>query len=171
MAVAERVSQRVQVAKLQLQAEDAEARLRQSYVALGQALYDFRSARPADGLQLERVQPLYETIRSEQRALQSVRDRLASRYDDILVMPLISLQEDLQAAGGTVERVTISPASQADGRLLSDVSLPESVRIVLVRRGDAILFPLPQLVLKAGDQVTVIGNRSSVPVALQALRS
>ena len=44
MAVAERVARRVQVAKLQLQAVDTEARLRQAYESLGQCLYAARRA-------------------------------------------------------------------------------------------------------------------------------
>ena len=171
MAVAERVARRVQVAKLQLHAGDAEARLRQAYESLGQCLYDIHRAKSPDALRIDAALPLCETIRAEQRTLQSIRDRLTSRYDDVLIVPLIRLQEDLQEGGGTVERVTITPAAPADGKPLSDVPLPESVRIVVIRRGDALLLPTGNLVLKAGDQVTIIGDRSAVPGALQSLRA
>ncbi len=169
MAVAERVTRRVQVTKLQLQAEDAEARLRQAYESLGQCLYVAHTAHSPDAMKIDAALPLCESIRAEQRALQAIRDRLASRYDDVLIVPLIRLQEDLQAGGGTIERVTITPNAQADGKPLGNVLLPESVRIVLVRRNDALLFPAAQLILRAGDQVTVIGNRSAFPDALQSL--
>ncbi len=171
MAVAERVARRVQVTKLQLQAEDAEARLRQTYEALGQCLYTAHAAHSPEALNVDAALPLCEGIRMEQRALQEIRDRLASRYDDVLIVPMIRLQEDLQAGGGTIERVTITPNAQADGKPLSDAALPESVRIVLVRRNDALIFPSAQLILRAGDQVTLIGNRSELPGALQSLRT
>jgi Trk K+ transport system NAD-binding subunit len=171
MAVAERVARRMQVAKLQLLAVDAEARLRQAYETLGQCLYAVHRAKSPDALRIDDALPLCENIRAEQRTLQGIHDRLASRYDDVLTVPLIRLQEDLQDGGGTVERVTITPASPADGLPLSAVVLPESVRIVLVRRVDALLLPTGDLVLKAGDQVTLIGDRSAVPGALQALRT
>lgn len=169
MAVAERVTRRVQVTKLQLQAEDAEARLRQAYESLGHCLYGAHRAHSPEAVKVDASLPLCESIRAEQRALQEIRDRLASRYDDVLIVPLIRLQEDLQAGGGTIERVTITPNAQADGKPLGNVLLPESVRIVLVRRNDSLLFPSAQLILRAGDQVTVIGNRSAFPDALQSL--
>ena len=84
---------------------------------------------------------------------------------------MIRLHEDLQAGGGTVERVTIAPGIGADGRRLAALSLPESVGIVLIRRGEALLFPHAETVLKAGDQVTLVGRRSAMPAALQSLRA
>ncbi len=176
LAVAERVARRVQVTKLQLQATDAEERLRQAHESLGQHLYAARVAPSPDTASptatvatVDGSLPLCEDIRSEQRALQEILDRLASRQDDTLIVPLLRLQEDLQAGGGAVERVTIAPNAHANGKPLSEVALPESVRIVLVRRNDGILFPSNQMVVRAGDQVTVIGNRSALPGAIQAL--
>lgn len=171
MAVAERVARRVQIAKLQLQAADAEARLQQVYESLGHCLYTAHTAKSPDAWRIDEALPLCENIRAEQRTLQGIRDRLTSRYDDVLSAPLVRLQEDLQDGSGAVERVTITPASPADGRPLSAVRLPEGVRIVLVRRVDALLLPTDDLVLKAGDQVTILGDRSAVPGALQALRA
>ena len=170
MAVAERVARRVQIAKLQLQAVDAEARLQQAYESLGHCLYTAHTAKSPDAWRVDEALPLCENIRAEQHTLQGIRDRLTSRYDDVLSGPLIRLQEDLQNGGGAMERVTITPASPADGRSLSAVVMPEGVRIVLVRRVDALLLPTGDLVLKAGDQVTILGDRSAVPVALQSLR-
>jgi K+/H+ antiporter YhaU regulatory subunit KhtT len=171
MAVAERVARRVQVTKLQLQAEDAEARLKQAYQALGQCLYDTHAGHPPGAFTVDDALPLCESIRAEQRALQELRDRLASRYDDVLILPLIRLQEDLQEGGGTIERVTIAPNAPADGKPLGEVPLPDSVRVALVRRNESLLYPSAQLVLRAGDQLTVIGNRSALPGALQLLRA
>lgn len=169
MAVAERVARRVQVTKLQLQAEDAETRLRQAYESLGSRLYAVHTTQSQEPAKVEDSLSLCEDIRAEQRALQEIRDRLASRYDDVLIVPLIRLQDDLQAGGGTMERVTISPNAQATGKLLREVALPENVRIVLVKRNDSLMFPSEQMVLRAGDQVTLIGNRSAFPSALQSL--
>lgn len=171
MAVAERVARRVQIAKLQLQAVDAEARLQQAYESLGHCLYSAHTAKSPDAWRIDETLPLCENIRAEQRTLQGIRDRLTSRYDDVLSAPLVRLREDLQDGGGAMERVTITPASPADGRSLNAVVLPEGVRIVLVRRVDALLLPTDDLVLKAGDQVTLLGDRSAVPGALQALRA
>jgi Trk K+ transport system NAD-binding subunit len=172
MAVAERVTRRVQVAKLQFQADDTEARLRQAYESLGQCLYTTHTAQTPETLKvIDEALPVCENIRAEQRTLQSIRDRLISQYEDVLTIPLIRLHEDLQAGGGTLERVTITPGLGADGRRLADLALPESVEVVLVRRGESLLFPHAETVLKAGDQVTLIGRRSAMPAVLQSLRA
>ena len=52
MAVAERVARRVQAAKLQLQADDTEARLRQAYESLGQCLYTTHTAQTPETLKV-----------------------------------------------------------------------------------------------------------------------
>ncbi len=172
MAVAERVARRVHVAKLQFQAEDTEARLRQAYEALGQCLYRTHAAHSPETLTvIDEALPLCESIRAEQRTLQAIQDRLASRYDEVLPVPLIGLQEDLQTGGASVERVTLAPGAEADGRRPADLTLPESVGIVLIRRGESLLFPHAETVLKAGDQVTLVGRRSAMPGALQFFRT
>src|SRR5881628_2600983 len=151
MNVAERVARRVQVAKLQFQADDAEARLRHAYESLGQCLYATHTAQaPETPTGLDAALPVCESIRAEQRTLQAIRDRLASQHEEGLTVPLIRLHEDLQA----------------DGRRLAELSLPDTVGIVLVRRGDAVLFPHGEVVLRAGDQVTLIGQRSAMSAAL-----
>ena len=172
MSVAERVARRVQVTKLQFQAEEAEARLRHAYEALGQCLYTTHTAQsPETPTGIDAALPVCESIRAEQRTLQAIRDRLASQHEEGLTVPLIRLHEDLQAGGGTLEHITIAPGLGADGRRLAELSLPDSVGIVLVRRGDAVLFPHGEVVLRAGDQVTLIGQRSAMSAALQSLRA
>ena len=172
MSVAERVARRVQVTKLQFQAEEAEARLRHAYEALGQCLYTTHTAQsPEAPTGIDAALPVCESIRAEQRTLQAIRDRLASQHEEGLTVPLIRLHEDLQAGGGTLEHITIAPGLGADGRRLAELSLPDTVGIVLVRRGDAVLFPHGEVVQRAGDQVTLIGQRSAMSAALQSLRA
>src|SRR5213596_215356 len=92
MNVAERVARRVQVAKLQFQADDAEARLRHAYESLGQCLYTTHSAQTPITLKaIDEALPVCESIRAEQHTLQAIRDRLASQYEDVLTVPLIRL--------------------------------------------------------------------------------
>src|SRR6267143_2145146 len=130
MAVAERVTRRIQVAKLQFQADDAEARLRQAYESLGQCLYTTHTAQTPETLKVIDVAlPVCESIRAEQRTLQTIRDRLASQYDE------------------------------------------DALTVLLIRRDESLLFPHAETVLKAGDQVTLVGRRSAMPAALQSLRA
>ena len=171
MAVAERVTARVKVGKLQLQAEDSNTRLRQAYESLGHCLHRACTAPSQEAFPADEVLQFCDRIRTEQQTLLAIRERLASQYDEVLGVPLLRLKEDLKDGMGMVERVTISPASQADGKRLGDLALPEGVQFVVLRRGEALIFPAAESVLRAGDQVTVIGKRSVVPNALQLLRT
>jgi K+/H+ antiporter YhaU regulatory subunit KhtT len=169
--VAERVALRVQVGKLQLHAEDAEARLRHAYQSLGEHFYATRHATSSGAGSIDAALSLTTRIRTQQQLVQELRDKLASLNDETLVVPLSRLQEDLKEGGGIIERVTITPGSQADGKRLSDLQLPSTIRLVAVRRGQLLMIPSGSLVLQAGDDITLLGSRSSVAPALQILRT
>jgi hypothetical protein len=171
VVVAERLALRVQVGKLQLQADAAEGRLREAYESLGQHLFRCRQEASLDDPPLESTLPLTERIRIEHQLVQDLRDRLTSLSDETLLLPLSRLQEDLRAGGGTIERLTISPGALADGKRLADLSLPQTVRFVALRRGEDLLIPSGDLVLQAGDDITLLGVRSAVPPALKILRT
>ena len=171
VVVAERVALRVQVAKLLLHAEDAEARLRHAYQSLGQNLYVTRHAPSTEAGSVDAARSLTARIRTEQQLVRELRDQLASLNDETLVAPLSRLQNDLKEGGGTIERVSISPGSQADGKRLVDLQLPAGVRLIAVRRGQTLVIPVGSLVLQAGDDITLLGSRSSVAPALQILRT
>jgi hypothetical protein len=171
VVVAERVALRIQVGKLQLHAEDTESRLRQAYESLGQCLYRTHHATLPKGAPIDSALPITARIRIEHQVLQELRDQLASLYDETLSQPLSRLQEDLKEGGGTIERVTIGPGAQADGKRLGELDLPPTVRLVALRRGGTLIIPSGSLVLQAGDDITLLGNRSVVPRALQILRT
>lgn len=171
LAIAERVASRVQVGKLQLQTEDIETRLRNTYAALGQCLYRTRLSPHQGVFPADDVLQLCNRIRMEQKTLHDVRDRLASQYDELLDASLHRLKEDLRDGRGTIERVTITTAARADGKSLGRLALPAAVQFILVRRGETVIFPSSDTVLKAGDQVTVVGSRSGVSSTLDVFRS
>jgi Trk K+ transport system NAD-binding subunit len=50
-----------------------------------------------------------------------------------------------------------------------DLQLPPAVRLLAVRRGQTLVIPVGSLVLQAGDDITLLGSRSSVAPALQIL--
>ena len=172
VVVAERLALRVQLGKLQLQVDAAEGRLRQAYESLGQHLFMYRQETSSqEDPPPESTLPFTERIRSEHHIVQDLRDRLTSLSDETLLLPLSRLQEDLREGGGTVERLTISPGALADGKRLGDLSLPQTVCFVALRRGETLLIPSGDLVLQAGDDITILGIRSAIPLALKILRT
>jgi hypothetical protein len=171
VVVAERLALRVQVGKLQLQVDAAEGRLRQAYESLGEHLFTCRQEPSQVDPPPESTLPLSERIRTEHLLVQDLRDRLASLSDETLLLPLSRLQEDLRQGGGSVERLTISPGALADGKRLGELSLPQTVRLVALRRGETLIIPSGDLVLQAGDDITLLGVRSAIPLALKILRT
>jgi len=171
IVVAERLALRVQLGKLQLQTDEAEARLRQAYESLGQQLYLSRDETPLEDAPRESTLSLTERIRTEHQLVEDLRDQLASLNDETLALPLSRLQDDLRASGGTIERVTISQGAPAEGKRLSELSLPPTVRFVAIRRGETLLIPSGRLALQTGDDITLVGIRSAMSVALKILRA
>src|SRR5439155_25389562 len=94
--VAERVALRVQVAKLLLHAEHAEARLRHAYQSLGHHLYVTRHTPSTDAGLIDAARSLTARIRTEQQLVCELRDQLASLNDETLVVPPSRLQDDLK---------------------------------------------------------------------------
>src|SRR5438876_3676013 len=75
MNVAERVARRVQLAKLQFQADDAEARLRHAYESLGQRLYATHTTQASETpTGLDESLTMSDSIRVVQRKLQPIQD-------------------------------------------------------------------------------------------------
>jgi Trk K+ transport system NAD-binding subunit len=66
-------------------------------------------------------------------------------------------------------RVAITPGSASEGRLISELTLPEGCLIVSVRRGNQLIIPHGYTRLRAKDQLTIFADNESLPVVEQRL--
>jgi CIC family chloride channel protein len=66
-------------------------------------------------------------------------------------------------------RVDIGTGSTSDGRLISELALPEGCLIVSVRRGNQLIIPHGYTRLRAKDQLTIFADQECLPVAEQLL--
>jgi len=57
------------------------------------------------------------------------------------------------------------------GKKIHEIQLPERCRVGLVCRDDAFVFPEPELELKSGDKVLLLGDAPSVARTVELLRS
>lgn len=62
-------------------------------------------------------------------------------------------------AGSEPEALRVAAGSAADGRQIVDLGVPEGALIVLLTRGDQYLVPQGGTVLRAGDDLLVVGDR------------
>src|SRR6266542_329363 len=76
-AVAERVAARVRIGKLQLQMQDAEARLQQAHTVLGRQLF---AARGSSEFSTDDLRPMHARILAEQQALRDLHEKLSAHY-------------------------------------------------------------------------------------------
>jgi trk system potassium uptake protein len=57
------------------------------------------------------------------------------------------------------------------GKKIHEVPLPENCRVGLVCRDNSFVFPEPDLELKSGDKVLLLGDAPSVARTVELLRS
>ncbi len=75
---------------------------------------------------------------------------------------IIAVQSVEDGEAEVIEAVALS-ASALVGRPLRDVEIPDGVKVAAVRRGDQLLFPNGEFVIKAGDHVVLFAEREAVP--------
>jgi len=75
-------------------------------------------------------------------------------------------EQDLRVAEATV------PISAAMiGKKIHEIAIPEKCRIALVSRDSSFMFPEPDLELRSGDKVLLLGDSPSVQRTVEMLRS
>ena len=69
----------------------------------------------------------------------------------------------------TLTELEISPASAAVGKALREITLPGSVLVASILRGDEVIIPRGDTRIEAGDRILVISLPDNQAVALQIL--
>ena len=75
---------------------------------------------------------------------------------------IIAVQSVEDGEAEVIEAVALSTSALV-GRPLRDVDIPDGVKVAAVRRGDQLLFPRGDFVIKAGDHVVLFAEREAVP--------
>lgn len=70
-----------------------------------------------------------------------------------------------------VAEMTIPLSATLIGKKIHEIKMPEKCRVALVTRDNTYIFPDPQLELKSGDKVLLLGDAPSVARTVELLRS
>ena len=70
-----------------------------------------------------------------------------------------------------VAETTIPLNATLIGKKIHEIKMPEKCRVALVTRDDNYIFPDPELELKSGDKVLLLGDAPSVARTVELLRS
>lgn len=77
------------------------------------------------------------------------------------------LAENLEAGGGSMQKVTIKDGSSTIDKKLREIRLPKEALIVNVMRGKDMIIPDGNTVLHAKDEVTLLGKKEDVERAIK----
>lgn len=70
-----------------------------------------------------------------------------------------------------VAEMTVPLNATLIGKKIHEIKMPEKCRVALVTRDNTYIFPDPQLELKSGDKVLLLGDAPSVARTVELLRS
>ena len=70
-----------------------------------------------------------------------------------------------------VAEMTVPLNATLIGKRIHEIKMPEKCRVALVTRDNTYIFPDPQLELKSGDKVLLLGDAPSVARTVELLRS
>jgi K+/H+ antiporter YhaU regulatory subunit KhtT len=106
--------------------------------------------------QLKTLDELDSTFRTKQNEYEQLKKKHSSDY------VVNRLSEDLSAAGAIIDQVIISDQSDVVDKLLKEILLPKEALVSAIKREEEVIIPDGNTLLKAGDQVIVIGKKDDV---------
>lgn len=165
LAIAERVNRKVQVLRLHSQASSLLSQIEQVHGELGYQIatlcakrppFSHESTLPSD--QLERLlSQAGERIQQLKRTLLGVDSRIRELKQETIHHELLTLQRDLSLRTAAIERIPVVQGSPVIGKTLSEMALPQSIRLVTVLRGPFLVPPDDTLILRVNDVLVIIG--------------
>ena len=165
LAVAERANRKAQVVRLHTQASGLLSQIEQVHIELGRQITSLCAKRPSFthesalpsqelgdviGQATDRVQHLKRTLLSVDNHIREIK--LETIHHELL-----TLQQDLSLRAAAIERFPVIKGSPIQGKTLTDISWPASVRLVTVLRGPFLVPPDSALQLRLDDILIMIG--------------
>lgn len=170
LAISERVNRKVQIMRLHWQASTLLQRNDRICNELGREIADCMTRRSTGRSfsESETTQVDHAVARATSQARDLKRSlvlldsqirqlKLESIHDDLL-----RLHQDLSARSAGIERVVITRASVAAGKMLADVPRSPSIHIATVLRGPFLLAPSDDLVFRPDDIVVLLGAQAEL---------
>lgn len=114
------------------------------------------------------------------------KERLTKAGADLVICPVELALRDFENVLAKDRSVTLMYRPELDlkvsettlplnasmlGKKIHELKLPEKCRIALISRNDQYLFPDPEVELKSGDRVLLLGDAPSVQQTVELLKS
>lgn len=170
LALAERANRKVQVLRLHSHASSLLSQIEQGHGDLGRQLATLCAKRPPfsheSTPQPEQLESFLgqagDHIQHLKHTLLSVDSQIRDLKLETIHHDLLTLQQDLSLRAAAIERFPVVKGSPFAGRMLAQVELPASVRLVTVLRGPFLVPPDGTLVLRVDDVLIMIGLQTEL---------
>lgn len=173
LAIAERVSRKVQILRLHWQAASLSGQIEQLHQQLGAALctelappHDRPTRGISSGTTEQQLADIASRVQGLKRQLSQVDPRVRQIESEALREDLLTLERDLFQRSATIERIRVVPGAAASGSSVGQLGLPPSVRVVAVLRGPSLLLSFDSLLFRPGDMVVLLGLRDELKTVL-----
>ena len=141
------------------------------YIELGELLHKLQKENRLDDLKKEAKSGFDNLVSLEKNLaeINSKKEMLASQYNigSKEEKAAQKLAENLEAGGGTMQKVIIKDTSSIIDKKLREIHLPKEALIVNVMRGKEMIIPDGNTVLHAKDEVTLLGKKEDVERAIK----
>jgi len=106
--------------------------------------------------QLKKLEELSSMFKIKQADYDKLKKKHSSNY------VIEKLSDDLSSANAIIDQVTISDRSNVVDKRLKEIVLPKEALVSAIKRDEEVIIPDGNTLLKAGDQVIVIGKKYDV---------
>jgi hypothetical protein len=160
--ISERTSDVTALAKLKHELASLSKQLEVEFLNLGRAVLalrrsgEFSSENQTFRELLKKLEELDNTLGTKQNEYEQLKKKHSSNY------VVNKLSEDLSAANAIIDQVIIAEKSNVVNRLLKEILLPKEALVSAIKREEEVIIPDGNTLLKAGDQVIVIGKKDDV---------
>jgi K+/H+ antiporter YhaU regulatory subunit KhtT len=146
-------------------------KIEDQYIELGELLHKLQKENRLVDLKKE-AKSGFNNLTSLEKNLAEIdskKELLASQYNigGNEEKAAQKLAENLEAGGGSMQKVTIKDGSSTIDKRLREIQLPKEALIVNVMRGKEMIIPDGNTVLHAKDEVTLLGKKEDVERAIK----
>jgi hypothetical protein len=179
LAVAERVSRKVQVLRLHAQATRELDVIRNLHCDIGRRMAQQQfslslhgSAEPPSRSPMGTLDAVIagatSRVRQSREHLVRIESRIRELKCEVAHEELLAIQRDLTLRDAAIERVVVARGAPVAGQPLGELAMPGTARVVAAFRGPFLLPVTDHLILRPGDVVLITGLRVDVdPLLLQ----
>ena len=155
-----------EVGKLQVELGNFRKKIKDDFAELGSRVYQLYIEGKVEAITEEIKQDVQYLIllNNELEVKEEAAQKAVTEYkkQSISRQNLKDFKEELEAAGGTLERLVVEAESPYIGQTLSEIEFPPDILVGLIVREDKILIPSGDTEIRAGDKVVLMGKKEQV---------